>query len=104
MLLIRARGVHFEQRPLVSSEDLAGHALANCLQQLDDVPGAMRHYRLAAESAIWTEQASSRNEALLQAGKMAVQMKLSKLAQRYLGELLRVDPNHREAAQLMQSA
>jgi len=58
-------------------------ALGHCLRQLDDVSGAMRNYRLAAESALWTDQLSCRNEALAEASKLAAQMKLAKLAERY---------------------
>ena len=34
--------------------------------------------------------------------KLALRIKQIKLAQRYLAELLRIDPNHRDAAVLMQ--
>ena len=61
----------------------AALALGHCLRQLDDAPGAMRHYRLAADSALWTDQLACRNEALAEASKIAAQMKLTKLAERY---------------------
>jgi tetratricopeptide (TPR) repeat protein len=61
----------------------AALALGHCLRQLDDIPAALRNYRTAADSALWTDQSSCRNEALKEAGKIAAQMKLTKLAQRY---------------------
>jgi tetratricopeptide (TPR) repeat protein len=61
----------------------AALALGHCLRQLDDLPGAMRYYRLAVDSALWTDQLACRNEALTDASKLAAQMKLTKLAERY---------------------
>ncbi|HEY2412248.1 MAG TPA: hypothetical protein VGI40_08400 [Pirellulaceae bacterium] len=61
----------------------AALALGHCLRQLDDIPGALRNYRLAADSALWIDQLAGRNEALAEASKLAVQMKLTKLAERY---------------------
>jgi tetratricopeptide (TPR) repeat protein len=61
----------------------AALALGHCLRQLDDVSGAMRNYRLAAYSALWIDQQVCRNEALSEATKLAAQMKLDKLAERY---------------------
>lgn len=61
----------------------AALALGHCLKQLEDLPGAMKHYRLAAHSAIWTDQQSCRQEALRCAAQIAVQMKMPKLAERY---------------------
>jgi tetratricopeptide (TPR) repeat protein len=68
----------------------AALALGNSLKQLDDVPGALRHYRLAAETAIWTEHQACRIEALKHAAQLAAQMKMPKLAERYATELSRI--------------
>jgi tetratricopeptide (TPR) repeat protein len=61
----------------------AALALGHCWRQLDDVPTAMRYFRLAADSALWSDQQACRNEALAEARKLAAQMKLTKLADRY---------------------
>jgi tetratricopeptide (TPR) repeat protein len=61
----------------------AALALGHCLRQLDDLPSAMRYFRLAADAAIWIDQLACRNEALAEANQLAVQMKLMKLAKRY---------------------
>jgi tetratricopeptide (TPR) repeat protein len=73
------------EKALVDSDMRAPAALAfgHCLRQLDDLPGAMRNYRLAADSALWTDQLACRNEALREAGKIAARMRLTKLAERY---------------------
>jgi tetratricopeptide (TPR) repeat protein len=67
----------------------AALALGHCLRQLDDIAGALRHYRTAAESALWTDQLACRNEALGEASKLAAQMKLAKLAERYSSLLIK---------------
>jgi tetratricopeptide (TPR) repeat protein len=67
----------------------AALALGHCLRQLEDIPGAMRYLRLAADSALWNDQLACRNEALAEASKLAGQMKLEKLAERYAGEVSR---------------
>jgi len=61
----------------------AALALGHCLRHLDDSPGAMRYFRLAADAAIWADQLACRNEALAEASKLALQMKMTKLAERY---------------------
>jgi len=79
----------------------AALALGDCLKQLEDIPGAMRNYRLAANSALWTDQRSCQIEALHHAAKLADEMQMPALRQRYAAELLRAEPGHREAQQLM---
>jgi len=76
--------------------------LGRCLEKLGEVPQALRHYRLAAESATSADQLEEKKESLYRAGKLALRIKLARLAQRYLAQLLRIDPNHRNAAVLMQ--
>jgi tetratricopeptide (TPR) repeat protein len=80
----------------------AALALGHCLKQLDDIPGALRHYRLAVDSAIWTDHQACRTEALLHAAKLTAQMKMPKLAQRYATELLRIDPDNRDATKMLE--
>lgn len=64
----------------------AALALGHCLKQLEDLPGAMKHYRLAAHSAIWTDQQAYREEALRCAAQIATEMKMPKLSERYAAQ------------------
>lgn len=75
--------------------------LARSLEKMGDVPPALAHYRLAASSAT-ADQIEEKKDSLYRAGNLAVRIKLIRLAQRYLAELLRIDPSHRDAAKLMQ--
>ena len=99
---MREAGKHLE-KALAASEQRgpAALALAQCLEKVGEIPQALHYYRLAAEAGAAADQLEERSEALYRAGKLAVRMKLAKFA-RYLAELLRLDPNHREAALLMQ--
>ena len=81
---------------------LAALELGRSLEKMGEVPQALRYYRLAAESATAIDQREEKKESLYRAGKLALRIKQIKLAQRYLAELLRIDPNHRDAAVLMQ--
>jgi tetratricopeptide (TPR) repeat protein len=87
----------------LSVRALAAFELGECHLQLGDVPQAMRHYRLAAETAL-TEQAACRKHALYQASVLSLRMKLLKNAVRYLRELTRIDPKFRDATVLLQNA
>jgi tetratricopeptide (TPR) repeat protein len=82
---------------------LAAFELGECHLQLNDVPQAMRFYRLAAETAL-TDQAVARKHALYQASVLALRMKFWKNTVRYLRELNRIDPKFRDAATLLQNA
>ncbi len=87
----------------LSVRALAAFELGECHLQLGDVPQAMRHYRLSAETAL-TEQATCRKHALYQASVLSLRMKLLKNAVRYLRELTRIDPKFRDASALLQNA
>lgn len=78
----------------------AALALGNCLKQLEDLPGALKNYRLSVNSALWTDQQACRVEALTQLAKLADEMKMHQLKQRYVTELLRIDPENRDAASI----
>ncbi|WP_254511656.1 tetratricopeptide repeat protein [Anatilimnocola floriformis] len=82
---------------------LAAFELGECHLQLNDVPQALRFYRMASETAL-TDQAAARKHALYQASVLALRMKLLKNAVRYLRELNRIDPKFRDAATLLQNA
>jgi tetratricopeptide (TPR) repeat protein len=68
----------------------AALALGQCMRQLEDLPAALRHFRLAARAAIWEDQRPIQVEALQQIAKLMADMKLEKLQQRYLSELARI--------------
>jgi tetratricopeptide (TPR) repeat protein len=81
---------HFEKA--LADPDMrspAALALGHCLKTLDDIPTAMRYYRLVADSAIWSDQLACRNGALAEASKLAAQMKLMKLAERYASGVIK---------------
>ena len=79
----------------------AAFEMGECLQQLHKLPEALQQYRLSAESARGPEQLECKKQALYQAGKLAKKIKMGMLARRYLGELLQLDPNYKDAAALM---
>lgn len=66
-------------------------------EDLREFPEALRHYRLAAESATEPEQLDVKKQALYLAGGLARQIKMQRLAQRYLAELVRLDPHYQDA-------
>jgi tetratricopeptide (TPR) repeat protein len=84
------------QRPAAAFE------LGECQRQWNNLPEALRYYRLAAESAGASErlpeslpaQVETKKQALWQAVGLATRIKLGKLAQRYLSELARIDPRY----------
>jgi tetratricopeptide (TPR) repeat protein len=95
---------HFEKAlPDAGQRGPAALALGQCLEELGELPEALRFYRLAAESGSSADQEDVKKESLYRAAKLALRIKLARLAQRYLAELIRIDPNHRKAAVLMQS-
>lgn len=71
---------------------LAAFELADNHEQNRDIAEALRHFRAAADSALGREQAECKRKALLRAGKLAAQAKLTRLAKRYFNRLLRFDP------------
>ncbi|MDX1945444.1 MAG: tetratricopeptide repeat protein [Pirellulaceae bacterium] len=82
----------------------AAYALGICLVEAKEVPEALKHFRLAAEAAARAGQFEVQKESLYQAGVVALRLKLFKLARRYLAELAKLDPNHRDAPALLQTA
>jgi tetratricopeptide (TPR) repeat protein len=81
---------------------LAALELGDCREQLGELPEALRNYRLAAERTRSPGQLAEKKDALYRAAKIALRVKLGRLARRYLAELLRIDPRHRDAEVLMQ--
>jgi tetratricopeptide (TPR) repeat protein len=100
---LRDAGQHFE-KALADNRQRSSAALelGHCLEKLGEFPQALRNYRLAAEAATSPDQTEEKKESLYRAGKLALRIKLARLAQRYLAQLLRIDPSHRDAAVLMQ--
>jgi tetratricopeptide (TPR) repeat protein len=84
-----------------SQKALAALAIGECHEELDEVPEALKHFRLAADSAFIPDQVECKQRALYEASRLVVGLNLPRLAQRYLGELLRLAPEHAEGAQLL---
>ncbi|HMC11555.1 MAG TPA: tetratricopeptide repeat protein, partial [Pirellulaceae bacterium] len=93
------------EKALGGSEErcAAAFELGDCHAQLGDLPQALRYYRLAAETPAAVGPSEAQKESLYQAGKLARRVKLAKLANRYLTQLVRIDPHHRDTAALVQS-
>jgi tetratricopeptide (TPR) repeat protein len=85
-----------------AQQPAAAFELGECQRQWNDVPEALRFYRLAAESAggpeAAPEQLETKKQALWQAVGLATRVKLGRLAQRYLSELAQIDPRYAPAA------
>ena len=80
------------QKPLAALEMGRSH------EELREYPEALQRYRLAAEAAAPPEQIETKKQALYLAGGLARRIKMQRLSQRYLGELVRLDPNYKDAA------
>jgi tetratricopeptide (TPR) repeat protein len=78
----------------LAEQPAAAFELGECQRQLANVPEALRYYRLAAESATTDQQQATKKLALWQAVGLATRLKLTRLAQRYLNELARIDPQY----------
>jgi tetratricopeptide (TPR) repeat protein len=85
-------------RPLEEALDDPAHRpaaaleLGECLRHFNQVPDALKYYRLAAESATEPGQIEHKKQALWQAVGLATRIKLFKLAERYMNDLARIDP------------
>lgn len=79
----------------------AALSLGDCFRDLDNLPEALKYYGMAVEAAQQQHQVPLEEQALLQSGKLALEMKLPKVAQQYLSQLLEKDPHHQEAAALL---
>ena len=79
----------------------AAFELGECFQQEGRAADALRHYRIAADNPAEPDQFDFRTDALLEASKLAGQMRFPKLARRYLAWLLKIDPSHRGGAALL---
>jgi tetratricopeptide (TPR) repeat protein len=86
---------HFEKAmQSVEQRGAAAVALGDCLAELGEMPKALAQYRVAAFGG----SSDEKKEALYQAGMLAMKMKLTRLAKRYLGEVVAVEPGYRDAA------
>jgi tetratricopeptide (TPR) repeat protein len=75
--------------------------LARCQERMGDVPTALKFYRQAASPAAEPHR-DAQIAALLGAARLALRIRLPRLAQRYLKRLLTLDADHREAKALLQ--
>ena len=80
----------------------AAFELGECQRQFENIPEALRYYRLAADSAALPAHQETKKRALWQAVGLASRIKLTKLSQRYLSELARIDPQYRADAGLVE--
>lgn len=86
-----------------SSRPLAAMELASYFLQSGQPAEALRHYRIAAAAAAHAGDAAAQAKALFQAGELAARQQLGRLARRYIGELLRVEPSHRAGTALLET-
>jgi tetratricopeptide (TPR) repeat protein len=80
-----------------AQQPVAALELGEVQRQHANVPEALRYYRLAADTALTPAQQETKKLALWQAVGLATRIKLTKLAQRYLSELARIDPRYGDA-------
>lgn len=78
--------------------------LGECHRQLGDPEEALRYFRMAADSAHQPDHLASRKQALYHAGGLAAKLRMRKLAQRYLAELLRLDAHYKDAPAMLAEA
>jgi Tfp pilus assembly protein PilF len=86
-----------------SSRSQAAMELASYFLQSGQPAEALRHYRMAAAAAAHGGDVAVQAKALFQAGELAARQQLGRLARRYIGELLRVEPSHRAGTTLLES-
>lgn len=75
--------------------------LAECQQQLGQLPLALQNYRVAAASPTVQEDLDLKKRALYQAGQLAERLKLNRLAAWYYRDLQRVDADYRDVETLL---
>lgn len=92
-----------EALPSPAQKCAAAFEMGDCLQQFGDLPEALRYYRISAESGQGEQDLDCQKRALHKAARLAVHIKLPRVAQRYLADLLRLDPNC-QAAKKLQAA
>ena len=61
--------------------------LGACLEMLGEIPRALSCYRAVSEAAGLAHQVEEQKESLCRAGKLALSIKLGRLAERYLSRL-----------------
>lgn len=79
----------------------AAFELGECRRELGDFPKALSHYRQASEAAVSPDQWTLKRKALLAASRLVIDGGLSKLARRYLNQILKNDPYDQSAQALM---
>jgi tetratricopeptide (TPR) repeat protein len=86
-----------------SSRSKSAMDLASYFLQSGQPAEALRHYRIAAAAAAHAGDAAAQAKALFQAGELAARQQLGRLARRYIGELLHVEPSHRAGTALLET-
>lgn len=80
---------------------VAALSLGKCREE-NDIPHALEYYRQAAHAAVEPADWPIRVEALFRAAQLTERLKLKQLTERYLAELLQIDPQHAEALEMLE--
>ncbi len=91
-----------EALPDAQTRHAAALELGDCCEQMQRRADACRYYRVAADGPAPPEALDCQSEALLRASRLALGLKLSKVARRYAAWLLQLDPRHQGAAALVE--
>ena len=78
--------------------------LGECHRQQGNFKEALRFFRMAADSALQPEHLAAKKLALYHAGGLAAELRMRRLAERYLGELQRLDANYKDAPAMLAEA
>jgi tetratricopeptide (TPR) repeat protein len=78
--------------------------LGECHRQQGNFKEALRYFRMAADSALQPEHLAAKKLALYHAGGLAAKLRMRRLAERYLGELQRLDANYKDAPAMLAEA
>lgn len=90
-----------EALPDAEHKSLAAYEIGDCLQQSGDFVESLKYYRLAADSAQGCQQIECKKQSLYRAAGLSAKLKLFKLAERHLVQLLAIDSAYREAPALL---
>lgn len=78
--------------------------LGECHRQQSNYQEALRFFRMAADAALQPEHLAARKQALYHAGGLASKLRMRRLAERYLSELVRLDANYKDAPAMLAEA
>ena len=94
---LREAHEHFTQALSEASlQAAAALEVGECLRDFGELAPALAHFRLAAGAASGKKQIEIKKQALWHAVGVCQRVKLHKLAQRYMSELVQLDPHYGE--------